>query len=212
MKANTAVLFILLGGGIFCASSDGAAVRARRLLGLAVALVAGLTLVQDLFALNFGIDEILFRDPASSAYPGRMAPATALDFLLLGLALWLEGEGLRFRASQAAVLLAAQRARVNLATLNEALASEGRQQIDFGIGLHTGAVAFGNIGAGTRLDFTVIGPAVNQASRIQDLTKELKEPILASGDFAAILEAPMRRVAVRPLRGVEKPVELFAPA
>ncbi len=111
-----------------------------------------------------------------------------------------------------AALLAAQRARANLATLNQALTAEGRKLIDFGIGLHTGAVAFGNIGAGTRLDFTVIGPAVNQASRIQDLTKELKEPILASGDFAAILDAPMRRVAARPLRGVEKPVELFAPA
>lgn len=69
MKANTAVLFILLGGGIFCASSDGAAVRARRLLGLVVVLVAGITLAQDLFATNFGIDEILFRDPASSTFP-----------------------------------------------------------------------------------------------------------------------------------------------
>lgn len=107
MKANSSVLFILLGGGIWCASSDGAASRARRILGLAVATVGGITLVQDLFAMNFGIDELLFRDPASTLYPGRMSPATALDFLLLGLALWLADTGLRFRASQVTVLLAA---------------------------------------------------------------------------------------------------------
>lgn len=110
-----------------------------------------------------------------------------------------------------AALLASQRARANLARLNDALAAEGHKPIDFGIGLHTGAVAFGNIGTGTRLDFTVIGPAVNQASRIEGLTKELREPILASGEFAAILKRPMRAVGVRTLRGVEKPVELFAP-
>lgn len=114
-------------------------------------------------------------------------------------------------SSHGAALLAALRARANLATLNETLATENRKQIDFGIGLHAGTVAFGNIGAGTRLDFTVIGPAVNQASRIQDLTKELREPILASGDFVAALKQPMRLVGSRNLRGVEKPVELFAP-
>jgi adenylate cyclase len=120
------------------------------------------------------------------------------------------GEGER-AAVHGAALQAAIRARANLATLNTALAAENRKQIDFGIGLHTGSVAFGNIGAGTRLDFTVIGPAVNQASRIQDLTKELREPILASGDFVDALKAPLRLVGARNLRGVEKPVELFAP-
>ncbi|MDY0872190.1 adenylate/guanylate cyclase domain-containing protein [Dongia rigui] len=110
-----------------------------------------------------------------------------------------------------AAVLAALAARGNLATLNAALLAEGRAPIDFGIGLHAGSVAFGNIGTGTRLDFTVIGPAVNQASRIQDLTKELHEPVLASGGFTAILQRPMRLVGARTLRGVEKPVELFAP-
>lgn len=111
-----------------------------------------------------------------------------------------------------AALLAALRARENLANLNILLAQEGKPVIDFGIGLHAGKVAFGNIGAGTRLDFTVIGPAVNHASRIQDLTKDLHIPILASADFAAILSMPMRLIGERPLRGVEKPVQLFAPA
>jgi adenylate cyclase len=110
-----------------------------------------------------------------------------------------------------AAVKAALEARGNLATLNTQLLAEGRAPIDFGIGLHAGSVAFGNIGTGTRLDFTVIGPAVNQASRIQDLTKEVHEPILASGDFVATLKRPMRLVGARTLRGVERPVDLFAP-
>ncbi len=114
-------------------------------------------------------------------------------------------------AVHAATVSAALRARTNLEQLNTALMAEGRHAIDFGIGLHAGSVAFGNIGTGTRLDFTVIGPAVNQASRLQDLTKELHEPILASGDFAAIVSPAMRLVGDRDLRGVEKPVKLFAP-
>ncbi|TDQ85515.1 adenylate cyclase [Dongia mobilis] len=106
---------------------------------------------------------------------------------------------------------AAQQARRNLATLNRERGEDGKPAIDFGIGLHVGTVAFGNIGSRTRLDFTVIGPAVNEASRIQDLTKELREPILASGSFAAAAGSGLYPVATRAIRGVAQPVELFAP-
>ena len=61
---------------------------------------------------------------------------------------------------------AAQQARRNLATLNRERNTDGKPAIDFGIGLHVGTVAFGNIGSRTRLDFTVIGPAVNEASDV----------------------------------------------
>jgi adenylate cyclase len=115
-------------------------------------------------------------------------------------------------AVHAQALAAALAARANLATLNAALAREGKPAIDFGIGLHAGTVAFGNIGTKTRLDFTVIGPAVNQASRIQDLTKELRVPILASGDFAEAADVGMRHLGARSVRGVAAPVDLFAPA
>lgn len=74
-----------------------------------------------------------------------------------------------------------------------------------------GSVAFGNIGTRTRLDFTVIGPAVNHASRIQDLTKEMRTPILASGDFAAAVPSAMHALGFRSVRGVATPIELFAP-
>jgi adenylate cyclase len=108
-------------------------------------------------------------------------------------------------------LKAALQSRQNLAALNADLAAEGTAPIDFGVGLHLGTIAFGNIGTRTRLDFTVIGPAVNEASRIQDLTKELQQPILASGDFARALEGGMHLVGTRAVRGVAQPVELYAP-
>ncbi len=110
-----------------------------------------------------------------------------------------------------AALSASIRARANLARLNDTLAAEGKQRIDFGIGLHQGGVAFGNIGAGTRLDFTVIGTAVNTASRLQDLTKKLGQPILASAAFQQGLGRPMRSLGFHALRCVAAPIEVFAP-
>jgi adenylate cyclase len=107
---------------------------------------------------------------------------------------------------------AALQSRDNLKALNAVLADEGRPAIDFGVGLHIGNVAFGNIGAGTRLDFTVIGPAVNQASRLQDLTKEVGVPILASGEFAQAANVGMRALGAQRVRGVSAPIDIFGPA
>jgi adenylate cyclase len=50
--------------------------------------------------------------------------------------------------------------------------------------LHIGDVLYGNIGSRNRLDFTCIGPAVNLAARIEELTRRSEHTILASGDFA----------------------------
>ena len=127
------------------------------------------------------------------------------------LAVFPVSDGAARAAIYGEALKAAIAARGHLATLNTALRDEGQAAIDFGIGLHAGSVAFGNIGTKARRDFTVIGPAVNHASRIQDLTKELHEPILASGEFAATVPAPMRTLGARNVRGVDAPIELFAP-
>jgi hypothetical protein len=88
MKANTALSFLCLGAGLWLAQDDKWQ-RSRRILGLAVVVIAGLTLAEYGFHINFGIDQFLFRDtriPLLSAYPGRMAIATAICFVLLGLA------------------------------------------------------------------------------------------------------------------------------
>jgi adenylate cyclase len=95
-------------------------------------------------------------------------------------------------------------------TLNEQLASEGKSPLAFGIGLHWGEVEFGNIGTRDRLDFTVIGPAVNLTSRLQDMTKLVGTPILASADFAAATTRPLHGLGGRRVRGLGGGIEVFA--
>jgi adenylate cyclase len=95
-------------------------------------------------------------------------------------------------------------------TLNKSLADEGRAPLAFGIGLHWGEVEFGNIGTRDRLDFTVIGPAVNVASRLQELTKLVGTPILASADFAAAATRTLHGLGARRLRGLGGGTEIFS--
>lgn len=81
------------------------------------------------------------------------------------------------------------------------------------IGLHQGEVLYGNIGSADRLDFTVLGPAVNEAARLERMCRTLGRPIVTSAAFAlACGEAGARLVPVGRfhLRGVARPQELFA--
>ncbi|HEX6102868.1 MAG TPA: adenylate/guanylate cyclase domain-containing protein [Alphaproteobacteria bacterium] len=107
-------------------------------------------------------------------------------------------------------LAAAGEAQARLAALNEARRESGEQPLACGIALHVGDVYFGNIGAPTRLDFTVIGQAVNCAARIEGLCKELREPLLISGDLAKQIDQPLRSRGAHRLRGIAEPVEVFA--
>ncbi len=59
--------------------------------------------------------------------------------------------------------------------------SAGKRTLDFGVGLHLGEVLYGNIGTRERLDFTVVGSAVNEASRIEGLCRPLRRKVLVSG-------------------------------
>ena len=79
------------------------------------------------------------------------------------------------------------------------------------IALHYGTVVYGNIGAADRLDFTVIGPAVNLVSRIETIAKSLDLPLIVSDDFAAIYGEKLPSLGRHKLRGLEQPHELFAP-
>ena len=83
---------------------------------------------------------------------------------------------------------------------------------DFGLALHVGEVAFGNIGSRARLDFTVIGPAVNLVSRIEAIAKARDLPLIVTDDFARALAKELPSLGAFELRGLEQPHELFAPA
>jgi adenylate cyclase len=86
----------------------------------------------------------------------------------------------------------------------------GQPPLKTGIALHLGDVMYGNIGARTRLDFTVIGPAVNEASRVESLCKELGVPLLVTDAFRrAAGEIALAPLGLHRLRGVADPVALF---
>ena len=106
-------------------------------------------------------------------------------------------------------IAAARRLIDDIEAANEARAAGGHDPVRFGVGLHVGPVTFGNIGTEDRLDFTVIGPAVNRAARLESLTKELGVPILASAEFNAVSTIPLKSLGKHTLRGVPQPVEVF---
>ncbi|HEY0800062.1 MAG TPA: adenylate/guanylate cyclase domain-containing protein [Steroidobacteraceae bacterium] len=76
-----------------------------------------------------------------------------------------------------------------MVALNEKNSGASRAPLNYGIGVHVGDVMYGNIGSHTRLDFTVIGPAVNMASRLETLTKQLGRTVLLSRAFADFVES-----------------------
>lgn len=104
---------------------------------------------------------------------------------------------------------AARQALDCLDALNGRRQKAGHPAIHFGIGLHVGDVTYGNIGTEDRLDFTVIGPAVNRCSRLQALTKEAGVPVLASAEFNLNCPRKLRPLGRLVLRGVEEPQEVF---
>lgn len=74
-------------------------------------------------------------------------------------------------------------------------------QLHAGFALHHGEVSYGNIGAGDRLDFTVIGPDVNLTSRIERLCRELDRTLIMSGEFVRCLDVPVMEIGHFHLRG-----------
>ena len=110
------------------------------------------------------------------------------------------------------LLHAVAEARQAMVALNEKNSDIGRAPLNYGIGLHVGDVMYGNIGSRSRLDFTVIGPAVNMASRLEALTKQLGRTVLLSQAFADLVKGDfhLERVGEYPVRGFSDPIELFA--
>jgi adenylate cyclase len=80
------------------------------------------------------------------------------------------------------------------------------------IALHRGPVFFGNIGAADRLDFTVTGPAVNLAARVEPLAKETGRRLLMTEAVAELIGEPLDRLGSFAFRGLAEPVAVFAAA
>jgi adenylate cyclase len=110
-------------------------------------------------------------------------------------------------------LSAEHRFRLNMAELNERRSKEGRPVTTAYVGLHVGEVFYGNIGSADRLDFTVVGPAVNEVSRIASMCNSVDREFLASSEFCKGLDAAGRRYLVSTgryaLRGIGRAQDLY---
>ncbi len=145
---------------------------------------------------------------AINAYLDRVVPAIVAE----------GGEVLKFMGDGVLAIFPITDARdakaacaAALAAAKAALASDDAGGGRVGMALHVGEVAYGNIGAGDRLDFTIIGRDVNLLARIEKLCGALEEPIVMSGDFAALVEGPLRALGEFELKGFADRMAVHAP-
>tara|TARA_R110002167_G_scaffold24641_5_gene86376 strand:- start:297 stop:1514 length:1218 start_codon:yes stop_codon:yes gene_type:complete len=89
------------------------------------------------------------------------------------------------------------------------LSAEVHKALRFGISLHIGQVMYGNVGTDRRLDFTVIGPAVNQATRLEGLCKSLDTSLVASRSFADAHQGELAPLGAHQLAGLSGEIEVF---
>jgi adenylate cyclase len=176
---------------------------------------------QDIHAVIWFCD---LRDstPLADSMSRREFLAVLNDYFecVLGPVLERQGEVLRFIGDAALAifpvdgkpaeacakaLAAAQDAFARMEKLNKNRA----RPLRFGIGLHLGELTYGNIGTPTRIEFTVIGAAANEAARIESLCKQLKVDLLVSERVAQALSAPWKSLGSHTLRGVGDKMELF---
>jgi adenylate cyclase len=125
------------------------------------------------------------------------------------LAIFTSDDRAKACATAISAVLAAEQ---GIAALNELRAAEQLPTTRMYVGLHIGDVFFGNIGSKDRLDFTVVGPAVNEASRIAAMCRSADQKMLVSAAFASALGnggARLVSVGRYALRGVKQPQELF---
>ena len=122
-------------------------------------------------------------------------------------------DGIDDRARAASIALAAARdAEKRLAEINAKRMESGEQSLDFGLALHLGELMFGNIGVPERVDFSVIGPTVNEVARLENLTKELKRRILVSKPFADLLALNWENLGSHRVQGVKQAMTVYAPS
>lgn len=153
--------------------------------------------------------------PALNAFLGDLTDlieahgGEVLKFMGDGLLAIFSLEGRDRGAVCAEAMATAEETLRSNAALNRGRWDEGEPPLELDIALHLGELMYGNVGSPRRLDFTVIGPAVNEASRIEALCEPLGCPLLVSASFARALGRPLRSIGSHRLRGVAEPQELF---
>jgi len=163
---------------------------------------------------RIGPDEIIpfLNDYAQASIDAvHEAGGDVLKLIGDGVLAMFTGEDLT--AAKRAALRAEHRLRRNMAALNARRAEAGRPTTTAYVGLHVGEVFYGNIGSEDRLDFTVVGPAVNEVSRIASMCSSIDRELLASSDFHAGLDPAGRRYLVSTgrfaLRGIGRAQDLY---
>ena len=127
------------------------------------------------------------------------------------MAVWgnTRSEGVRNDAANA--VRAALAMRQELARLNESWMARGLPPLRIGVAINHGEVVVGNIGSPQRMEFTVIGDAVNVSWRLQELTKELEAELIVGENVMALVieEFELRPLGKAAIKGVPQPLEIF---
>ncbi|MGI0117583.1 adenylate/guanylate cyclase domain-containing protein [Zooshikella sp. RANM57] len=109
-----------------------------------------------------------------------------------------------------AALVAVKEADRQVTALNQARKQVNLSPINYGIALHIGEVHYGNIGTATRVEFTVVGKAANEAAKIESLCKVLNKKVLISESFTQYLQAPWRSLGEHALPGSHQTIKLYS--
>jgi adenylate cyclase len=98
-----------------------------------------------------------------------------------------------------------------MAETNRQRGDAGEPALGYGLSLHIGNVMFGNVGLAERLSFSVFGSAVNEAARLESLTKKFATPIVASEEFTTYCGGEWEALGAESLRGINAPMTVFRP-
>jgi adenylate cyclase len=123
----------------------------------------------------------------------------------------VDGEAAHRGEACSRAFAAAHDAQRRIDGTNAERAKHGMPQLAYGLALHVGDMMFGNIGTPNRLSFSVIGPSVNQVARLESLTKELGQPVVASRAFIDSCPGNWQSVGKHKVQGIAEPIEVFAP-
>jgi len=183
MKANTALAFVLTGLAVWGAVPDDPSrlwQRGGQIGALLVTMLGGLTLTEYLVGWDLHIDQLLVADRltlVTAAVPGRMAPATSFNFLLLGVALLLLGSHRAIKTAQALILVALSSATLALIGYAYGVASLYR------------IVPFAWVAVHTAATFIVVGVGVLAARPAHGVMRLVTSPTV--GGFLARRLLPM---------------------